>query len=143
MEGTGTDTRAGMEEAMAEEGTVEENMEEVTAEENMVEVTGEENMVEVTAEEGVGEATAEEGTKEGTAEVGREEGTAEVDTGVELTGVVKPFIMVAAKAAWFTMATAKPTQSLRQQTPRLMPLSSLPILKLSCGLVYLLQQTQP
>ena len=142
MEGTGTDTRAGMVEAMAEEGTVEENMVEVTVEENMVEVTAEENMVGVTAEEGVGEATAEEGTKEGTAEV-REEGTAEVDTGVELTGVVKPFIMVAAKAAWFTMATAKPTQSLRQQTPRLMPLSSLPILKLSCGLVYLLQQTQP
>jgi hypothetical protein len=126
--GTAEGMRVGMEEAMAEEGTVEENM------------------VEVTAEEGVEEGTAEEGTKEGTAEEGREEATAEVDMGVEPTGVVRtvePFIMVAPKAAWFTMVTAKATRLLRKQTPRLMPPSSLPILELSCGLAYLLQQTQP
>jgi hypothetical protein len=67
--------RAGMEEAMAEGGTI---------------------MEEVTVEEGVEEGTAEEGTKEGMAAEGRE-ATAEVDTGVE------PFIMVAPKATWFTL----------------------------------------
>jgi hypothetical protein len=67
-----------MEEAMAEGGTMEENM------------------VEVTVEEGVEEGTVEEGTKEGMAAEGRE-ATAEVDTGVE------PFITAAPKAAWFTL----------------------------------------
>ena len=96
------------EEGMVDMGTAEEGMR-AGMEEGTVE--------EVTAEEGVEEATAEEGREEDTAEEGREEGTAEVDTRVEHTGVartVEPFIMVAAKAAWFTMVTEKATRSPRQ-----------------------------
>jgi len=105
------------EEGMVDMGTAEEGMRAGMEEGTVEEVTAEEGVEEATAEEGREEDTAEEGREEDTAEEGREEGTAEVDTRVEHTGVartVEPFIMVAAKAAWFTMVTEKATRSPRQ-----------------------------